>query len=168
MSKFGLYYSGDPYGNRTHVNGVRGRCLNRLTNGPQKREAGIYLFSQAVSSQLSSAQVSLTSVFGMGTGGTSPSLTPATQMTLSLASLLEGMYPQTEYRTAWQTEYQFFKMGSSPRPISTSLLNASRRLHMMPINLVVFKGSYLINSVGYLILRSASRLDAFSVYPIRT
>src|SRR5699024_12534676 len=41
------------------------------------REAGIYLFSQAVSSQLSSAQVSLTSVFGMGTGGASPSSTPA-------------------------------------------------------------------------------------------
>ena len=41
------------------------------------REAGIYLFSQAVSSQLSSAQVSLTSVFGMGTGGSSPSSTPA-------------------------------------------------------------------------------------------
>ncbi len=40
-------------------------------------KAGIYLFSQAVSSQLSSAQVSLTSVFGMGTGGTSPSSTPA-------------------------------------------------------------------------------------------
>ena len=68
---------GDPCGNRTHVNGVRGRCLNRLTNGPKKREAGIYLFSQAVSSQLSSAQVSLTSVFGMGTGGSSPSSTPA-------------------------------------------------------------------------------------------
>ena len=84
---------GDPCGNRTHVNGVRGRCLNRLTNGPYKREAGIYLFSQAVSSQLSSAQVSLTSVFGMGTGGTSPSSTPAIQMTLSSASLLR-MYPQ--------------------------------------------------------------------------
>ena len=26
--------SGDPYGNRTRVTGVRGRCLNRLTNGP--------------------------------------------------------------------------------------------------------------------------------------
>ena len=25
---------GDPGGNRTHVNGVRGRCLNRLTTGP--------------------------------------------------------------------------------------------------------------------------------------
>ena len=25
---------GDPYGNRTHVFAVRGRCLSRLTNGP--------------------------------------------------------------------------------------------------------------------------------------
>ena len=31
---------------------------------------------------------------------------------------------------------------SSPRPISTAKLNASRHLHMQPINLVVFKGSY--------------------------
>ena len=29
----GVFF-GDPCGNRTHVNGVRGRCLNRLTNGP--------------------------------------------------------------------------------------------------------------------------------------
>ena len=66
-----------------------------------------------------------------------------------------------------QMKYQS-KMGSSPRPISTRLLNDSRHLHIVPINLVVFKGSYLIISVGYLILRPASRLDAFSVYPIRT
>ena len=26
---------GDPWGNRTPVTGVRGRCLNRLTNGPK-------------------------------------------------------------------------------------------------------------------------------------
>ena len=51
------------------------------------REAGIYLFSQAVSSQLSSAQVSLTSVFGMGTGGTSPSSTPAVQIWIWTISL---------------------------------------------------------------------------------
>ena len=57
---------------------------------------------------------------------------------------------------------------SSPRPISTAKLNASRHLHTQPINLVVYKGSYLIQSVGYLIFGSASRLDAFSVYPIRT
>jgi len=44
----------------------------------------------------------------------------------------------------------------------------SPRLHMQPIYQVVFLGPYLITSVGYLILRLASRLDAFSVYPIRT
>ena len=27
-------FRGDPYGNRTHVTAVKGRCLNRLTNGP--------------------------------------------------------------------------------------------------------------------------------------
>ncbi len=37
---------------------------------------GIYLFSRAASRQVSSAQVSLTSVFGMGTGGPSPQSTP--------------------------------------------------------------------------------------------
>jgi hypothetical protein len=35
-----------------------------------------YLSSQAVSSQVFSAQVSLTAVFGMGTGGPSPQSTP--------------------------------------------------------------------------------------------
>ena len=30
---------GDPYGNRTHVTAVKGRCLNRLTNGPYKRRS---------------------------------------------------------------------------------------------------------------------------------
>ena len=27
-------YFGDPYGTRTHVTAVKGRCLNHLTNGP--------------------------------------------------------------------------------------------------------------------------------------
>ena len=30
----GVFFFGDPYGNRTHVTAVKGRCLNRLTNGP--------------------------------------------------------------------------------------------------------------------------------------
>ena len=38
---------------------------------------GVYLSSQAVASQVFSTQVSLTSVFGMGTGGSSPPSTPS-------------------------------------------------------------------------------------------
>ena len=52
----------------------------------------------------------------------------------------------------------------SPRPISNSQLHVLLRFHLCPIYLVVFKGSYYLRT-GYLILRGASRLDAFSVYP---
>ena len=55
----------------------------------------------------------------------------------------------------------------SVRPISIRWLNVLPHLHLEPINLVVYKGSYCFR-MGYLILRTASRLDAFSVYPIRT
>ena len=34
LSPFELRFFGDPYRIRTDVNGVRGRCLNHLTNGP--------------------------------------------------------------------------------------------------------------------------------------
>ena len=40
------------------------------------RSVGAYLFSRAVASQVSSARQSLTSVFGMGTGGPSALITP--------------------------------------------------------------------------------------------
>ena len=53
------------------------------------------------------------------------------------------------------------------RPISIGQLNTLLHLHLRPINLVVCKGSYCLR-MGNLILRSVSRLDAFSVYPIRT
>ena len=56
----------------------------------------------------------------------------------------------------------------SPRPISTGQLNASRHVHLQPINPVVYRGSYHVDRVGSLILRGASRLDAFSAYPFPT
>jgi len=58
--------------------------------------------------------------------------------------------------------------GLSPRPIRTRRLNALPRLHLGPIDLVISEGSYPVNPVGNLILRGASRLDAFSAYPGRT
>ena len=54
---------------------------------------------------------------------------------------------------------------SSPHPISSSQLHVLPHFHLCPINLVVFKGVYSFR-MGYLILRGASRLDAFSVYPV--
>ena len=54
------------------------------------------------------------------------------------------------------------------RSISIHQLNALPHLHLEPIYLIVYKGSYFLEGMGYLILRGASRLDAFSVYPCRT
>ena len=60
------------------------------------------------------------------------------------------------------------KYPSSPRPISTGLLRVLPPFQIRPINLVIFQGSYSLKGMGELISRSASRLDAFSGYPIRT
>ena len=49
------------------------------------------------------------------------------------------------------------------RTISTGQLNALLRLHLRPIDEVVYLGPQ-----GYLVLRGASRLDAFSGYPVRS
>ena len=56
----------------------------------------------------------------------------------------------------------------SPRSISTGQLHTLLYFHLQPINQVVFLESYYFNSMGYLILRWASHLDAFSVYPFHT
>jgi hypothetical protein len=63
---------------------------------------------------------------------------------------------------------RYQKYPSSPRAISTGLLRALRHFQIRPINLVVYQGTYPLEVVGEFILRSASRLDAFSGYPIRT
>ena len=57
---------------------------------------------------------------------------------------------------------------SSPRSISIGQLNTLPCLHLRPIKLVVYKWPYFLKGMGYLILRCVSRLDAFSVYHIRT
>ena len=62
---------------------------------------------------------------------------------------------------------RFLRVWISLRPISSSQLHALLHFHLCPIYLVVFKGSYF-RRMGYLILRAASRLDAFSVYPFQT
>ena len=56
-----------------------------------------------------------------------------------------------------------FKFPNKNRIISIRRLNALLRLQLEPINLVISQGSQ-----RFLILGSASRLDAFSGYPFPT
>ena len=60
-----------------------------------------------------------------------------------------------------------YVVGTSPRPISTGRLGIAA-VHLRPINPVFCWGPYLLNVVGNLILKRASRLDAFSGYHFRT
>ena len=55
------------------------------------------------------------------------------------------------------------------RPISIARLHGLLRFHLRPIDLVVFEGSLRgSRPTGELFSGGASRLDAFSVYPVRT
>ena len=58
--------------------------------------------------------------------------------------------------------------GAEPSAISNATLKRLPALHVRPINLLVWQGPYPVNPVGNLISGRASRLDAFSAYPIRT
>src|SRR5205807_7431870 len=57
---------------------------------------------------------------------------------------------------------------SRPRAISTGPLSALPRVHVPPIKVVVSDRPYSLEGMGALISRWASRLDAFSGYPIQT
>ena len=58
-----------------------------------------YLSSRPVSRQVFSAQVSLTSVFGMGTGGPSPQSTPTVSILLFSRSLVKSFGDPYRIRT---------------------------------------------------------------------
>ena len=73
---------------------------------------------------------------------------------------------KTTYMLTFPENHSSCDSWSSPHPISNSQLHALLHFHLCPIYLVVFKGVYFFR-MGYLILRGASRLDAFSVYPVR-
>ena len=126
--------------------------------------SGSVLSSQLVSKRVLSALKGLTSVFGMGTGG-SPSLLPPEIFIIFLTSAPWLPHKYLLCYSALSIHSRF--SWSSPRPISTSQLHALLHFHPWPIYLIVFEGPYFLR-MGSLILKGASRLDAFSVYPVRT
>ena len=128
---------------------MKGRCLNRLTKEP-------YLFSFLPEN--------------------SPSRTRTYDPTVNSRLLYRLSYrgldisfnipskPHISYRSLSSSFFLSTIPWLCPRPISDSQLHVLPHFHLCPIYLVVFKGSYCFR-MGYLILRGASRLDAFSVYP---
>ena len=73
-------------------------------------------------------------------------------------------------RTGQQRSTSFLRRlpyKSSPRPISTGPLHPLQGFHSQPIYLVVFEGPYCFHMRNF-ISGWVSRLDAFSVYPVRT
>src|SRR6185437_13006740 len=120
-------------------------------------ETGGVLLSQALAGQVPSALRGLTALFGMGRG-VSPSPKPPEKA---------RDQPSRSFKTA-QRHIRASKNPSSPRTISTGLLRTLPFFQIRPINLVVYQGSYSLKGMGELISRPASRLDAFSGYPIHT
>ena len=77
-------------------------------------------------------------MFGMGTG-VSPSLKPPEKLELEKnKGLLRLLNRVRAIGSAGRRVDQ--NIGQANRPISTGQLNASQRLHLLPINLVIFQG----------------------------
>src|ERR1700722_7151050 len=129
--------------------------------------SGGVLLSHAVPRAVPSALKSLTSGFGMGPG-VSPSPWPPklygdvrkTGAMLTDSDRISGtaQWPRNKNKIRSQ----------ATRPISTGQLHTLPCFYLRPINPVVYWGPYQVNPEGVLILKRASRLDAFSGYPFRT
>ncbi len=94
-------------------------------------------------------------MFGMGTGVTS-SLWPPGKSGSFISISDRECHAKTDRRLSY---------GQASRVISTGRLNVSPRLHLQPINLVVYQDPSAPEGEGNLIFGRASRLDAFSAYP---
>ena len=142
----------DPYGNRTRVTAVKGRCLNRLTKGPVSAISNRWYASLSRRTRLYN--------FSVNTETPRVGLEPTTQRLTAVCSTdwaIEEyeIYNKTTYliRHLYHMHCMWIPskpLRISPRPISTCQLNVLPRLHSKPINLVVFKGSYSCDGISHL------------------
>ena len=173
------FESRDSDGNRTRVTAVKGRCLNRLTTGPNKNSpsrARTYnnsvnsrvLYHWAIEEYLS------------GNSPSSETRNSPQCSTIELSRItnefhsIKGMYLQNfiliiiqntrytlvlrnhppdnsfaqlrpfRFSSALRLMKNLASLEKSLRSISDSQLNTLLCLHLCPINLVVFKGSYVL------------------------
>ena len=124
--------SGDPYRIRTDVKGVRGLCLNHLTNGP---------FSFIVSHKY---PCEITVVHHQGLEPWTPWL--RVRCSTSWANGAQGFVPApSKPNRGWKIHKAVclqHSCRSSPRVISIGQLNALLHLHFRPINDIVFVVPY--------------------------
>ena len=145
-----------------------------------KMESGDDLSSRAVSSQVLSTLKGLTSVFGMGTGGTPSPLSP--EIGWRFASLFLLRAPSKPHTASLPRVHRVspgaFSLSLFLRRIRFFLDQALDRLVLTSFRITAFtpstyqpcrlQGVLPACAVGYFFSRGASRLDAFSVYPVRT
>ena len=132
-------------------------------------ESGNDLSSRAVTSQVLSARRSLTSVFGMGTGGTFSPLSPETCW-IRFVSYPQNLILECGGLRCFLVQsnltcIRILDQALDRLVLTTSRITAFTASTYQPCRL---QGVLLAYAMGYLFLRGASRLDAFSVYPVRT
>ena len=101
---------------------------------------GSDLLSHTVASAVPSAQEGLTSVFGMGTGVAPPAMPPGIARPRRLAPRRIRRFSSAARLCSLHSFNNQKYRGQAARPISTGQLNALPRLHLRPINLVIFQG----------------------------
>ena len=146
---------------------MKGRCLNRLTKEPNINHT---IPSKPHTQNQTISNLPFYGVFGFFR---SEAVIPKCSAFTHVLCFANDSGATSTFRNvniplrSSFTSAAFSTIRSSPRPISNSQLHTLLYFHLCPIYLVVFKGSYFFR-MGYLILRGASRLDAFSVYPFQT
>ena len=146
-------------------------------------ESGDDLSSRAVTSQVLSTRRSLTSVFGMGTGGTFSPLSPENEVRCA-ADCFHFVLDYSGLSSAFVFALRTFKTSYCPlrseslRSLTFVSDQALDRLVLTSSRITAFtpstyqpcclQGVLPAFAVGYFFSRGASRLDAFSVYPVRT
>ena len=97
-----------------------------------------YLSFRAVTSQVFSARVSLTAVFGMGTGGPSPQSAPTSSLWTSHPSLRHSFYILTD-RSAKINYILFFSPWSVPHSRESGTPSGTRTLDTLIKSQVLYQ-----------------------------
>ena len=128
-----------------------------------RRLPGDDLFSHLVARAVPSARERFTTVFGMGTGGSTPPSTTEEAVSKKQKQERRRVLPSSEPGVTLRRPWK--RGGASA--ISAASLQPLPAVDVPSIEQVVFLRPYWLEAMGDLILGEASRLDAFSASPLR-